>query len=210
MKNKKNCNHAKWYDFFFGRFVRSLGREATLLGNFEKDASLLDVACGTGEQALIYAENCASLRGLDLCEESLELAIKKAENKQCKHVQFLCGNATKMPFADKEFDYSSICLGLHAMNSSVRDAVIREMKRVTKERIILIDYAKSSEENPVSNYTRVIIWAIEKFTTDKNHYTNFLNFMNNGGLLNLVEKHNLQLEEAKGHYGFSILKLSVH
>ncbi len=204
-----NFNHANWYDIFFGRFVRGLGRKVVESMIFDKSDSLLDVACGTGEQALIYARTFSKVTGLDLCEERLKRATEKAEENKIHNLRFLCGDATKMPFENNEFDYSSICLGLHAMNPLVRDGVLREMKRVSKKGIILVDYTTPLENRFVPQYHKLIISAIEKFATDKDHYTNFCNFMEEGGLPSLVKKHKLNVEEENHLYGLTIFKLSI-
>ncbi|MBI5065175.1 methyltransferase domain-containing protein [Candidatus Woesearchaeota archaeon] len=203
------CDKPKYYDFFLGGVIRRLGEEVADVSKFEKASSLLDVACGTGEQALFYAKNKISVTGLDLCTERLEWAIKKAKDSQCQNAKFVSGDAATMPFADKEFDYSSICLGLHAMSPLLRDRVLKEMKRVTKKNIIIVDYVLPGENVSIPWYTRLVTWAIERFATDKDHYTNYVDFMKEEGLPPLTRRHNLTVEKERVIYSISILKLSI-
>jgi len=47
---------------------------------------LLDIGCGTGEDALIYSSLCAQVTGVDICQHSCWDTVKKA----CGNVNFYC------------------------------------------------------------------------------------------------------------------------
>lgn len=198
------------YDLFLGRIIRRLGEEVVNLVGFDSSDSLLDVACGTGEQALVYAKRGIDVTGLDISKESVDWAVRKAQDQKHNNVRFICGDATNMPSSNGEFDYSSICLGLHAMSPLLRDKVLKEMKRVTKKGIIIVDYSLPEENVSIPKYTKSIIRMIERFATNKEHYANYLNFMEEEGLSSLTKKHELTVEKEKGIYGISVNKLSFN
>jgi len=74
---------------------------AKLLG--EKPLEVLDVGTGTGVIALMLAEMGHKVTGIDLAEEMLVRARKKAEQMGIP-VNFLLGDAENIPFNDGAFD----------------------------------------------------------------------------------------------------------
>jgi len=69
----------------------------------DKPKRILDVGTGTGMIAINLAELGHSVTGIDLCEEMLEIADKKAQSKELS-ICFLQGDAENPGFADQMFD----------------------------------------------------------------------------------------------------------
>ena len=107
--------------------------------------NILDVACGTGTQAISLAEEGFQVTGIDLSTAMLKRAEMKA-NKIHK-IRFLCEDATQMRFKDGSFDATTISFALHDMPHEIRTKVLKEMERVTKKggHIIIADYATPSD-----------------------------------------------------------------
>jgi demethylmenaquinone methyltransferase/2-methoxy-6-polyprenyl-1,4-benzoquinol methylase len=129
---------ARVYDPFVSLFrlgpLRSRVVEMSGVGQGDR---VLDVCTGTGAQALEFARRCDDVTAVDLSAGMLAVAQKKNKTNR---VRFLQMDATTLGFADKAFDASSISLGLHDMPPKVREEVLREMARVTKGNIIIVDY----------------------------------------------------------------------
>ncbi|MEA2015122.1 MAG: class I SAM-dependent methyltransferase [Actinomycetota bacterium] len=108
--------------------------------NIRSGSIILDVATGTGDQAIAFARKDYSITGIDMSEDMLEIANKKNKDKS---VKFKAADATNMPFRDKYFDVSCVSFGLHDMPFSVRKKVLKEMVRVTSLGgiIVIVDYA---------------------------------------------------------------------
>ncbi len=102
-------------------------------------AKILDVATGTGKQAMAFGEKGYDVIGIDLSESMLQRA--KKENRY-PNVRFEIADATKIPFDDTSFDVTCISFALHDMPPSVRKKVLQEMVRVTKLTgvLVVIDY----------------------------------------------------------------------
>lgn len=102
-------------------------------------ARVLDVATGTGEQALAFAARGNAVVGLDLSDAMLGRARRK---NRFAHAMFVHGDATALPFADASFDASSISFALHEMPAAVREATVRELARVTRPggTVVVVDY----------------------------------------------------------------------
>ena len=91
---------------------------------------VLDVATGTGNTALKARAAGASVTALDLSDELLAVARKKAEGAGFEDVRFDQGDAAKLPYRDGEFDVVlSTCGHMFAPD---QELVGREMARVTR------------------------------------------------------------------------------
>ncbi|SRR6266498_3171899 len=107
--------------------------------NAAKDATVLDVATGTGQQAFAFAKRGYSVIGIDITESML--AIARSHNN-AGFVKFEVGDATRLRFEENTFDVACISFALHDMPLVIREKVLREMIRVAKPdgSILIIDY----------------------------------------------------------------------
>ena len=113
----------------------------TLKPSLVKGARLLDVACGTGDLSLVLdGAGEAQVVGLDFCRPMLEIARGKAE-AATRTVQFIEGDALRLPFADESFDVVTIAFGLRNL-ASVEDG-LRELRRVLRPagRIAVLEFS---------------------------------------------------------------------
>jgi len=121
--------------------------KATLLREVEAqrltDFSLLDIGAGSGELLRVAAtwarQTHRDLRavGLDLHPRMTESIIEESE--QFAEISSVRGDALQLPFADAEFDYVICSLFTHHLLDDQVVQVLREMSRVAKRRIFVID-----------------------------------------------------------------------
>jgi ubiquinone/menaquinone biosynthesis C-methylase UbiE len=129
---------AKFYDPFVSLFrLGRVRREAVEMSSVGRGDKVLDVCTGTGAQAFEFARRCDGVTGIDLSAGMLAVARKKDKEGR---VGFVSMDATNLDFSDKEFDVSCISFGLHDMPPEVREEVLREMGRVTRGKIVIVDY----------------------------------------------------------------------
>jgi len=80
------------------------------------NASILDVACGTGDvliEIIHQTENQKLIIGADFAMEMLKLAkIKLSEKKSAPKIQLIAGNGLYLPFAPNTFDAVTIAFGI--------------------------------------------------------------------------------------------------
>lgn len=69
-----------------------------LLGNV-KGKKILDLGCGTGIYAKILRKRGARVKGIDVSSKEIEIA-----REQNPGIEFIIGNAEKLPYKNKEFD----------------------------------------------------------------------------------------------------------
>lgn len=111
------------------------GREATeaLAGfmSLRTGAHLLDVGCGIGGPARVFAEQGFDVTGIDLSEEFVRVAEKLTGMVELAgRAQFRQGSALQLPFGPGAFDGA---FTIHAgMNMEDKRGVFREVRRVLK------------------------------------------------------------------------------
>lgn len=120
--------------------LRRLRREVASTASVEPSSRVLDVATGTGEQALAFAEKAGEVIGIDISEPMLRKARRK---NHFPNVSFRHADATELPFEAASFDIACIAFALHEMPSSTRERAVREMIRVLRPggTFLAVDYA---------------------------------------------------------------------
>jgi len=116
------------YDYF-SRFMEQSAVEFLDRLPIQPGQSFLDVACGSGQVALIAARRGFSVTGVDIASNSIAAARKRAVLEGLS-VQFDEGDAEALPYIDNSFDVSASMWG--AMFAPRPELVVSELLRVTK------------------------------------------------------------------------------
>ena len=90
----------------------------------------LDVATGTGNTAFALAPYLRRVIGLDLTREMLDQARLIASEKGIKNVDWIIGDAARLPFEDEKFDLYAVRAAPHHFPDV--DAFLQEAFRVLK------------------------------------------------------------------------------
>ena len=98
---------------------------------------ILDVACGTGTSSASIARTGATVVGLDFSAGMLVQARKKHNG-----VEFVLGDAEKLPFVSDEFDAVTVSFGLRNVNDP--KVALAEMFRVLKPggRLVICEFSR--------------------------------------------------------------------
>jgi ubiquinone/menaquinone biosynthesis C-methylase UbiE len=106
------------------------------------DMTVLDIACGTGRFTSILLHHGMKVTGSDVSAQMLAEA-REALNEHSNLVDLVHGDATALPFADREFE-GVTCIRLYQrVPSSVRLEMLKEVRRVGQGWAILF-FAMSS------------------------------------------------------------------
>ena len=119
----------------------------TLLRDVEekglREFSVLDVGAGSGELLRVAATWARSTGrqfkgvGLELNERSAQAILE--ESKDFSEITSVRGDALRLPFAGPEFDYVMCSLFTHHFVDEQVVHILREMSRVARHRIFVID-----------------------------------------------------------------------
>jgi len=118
-----------------GRLIDRREKEAVLsaLGPVE-DRDVLEIACGTGRFSVMLAERGADVVGLDISAPMLAQGREKARAAGVSDaVEFLRGDAARLPFPDDHFDAVFAIRFFHLADTPTK--FLSEMARVSEEQV---------------------------------------------------------------------------
>jgi demethylmenaquinone methyltransferase/2-methoxy-6-polyprenyl-1,4-benzoquinol methylase len=97
-----------------------------------KPKTILDIATGTGDLAILMAEtNAEKIIGLDISAGMLEVGVKKIADKNLsKTIEMVLGDSENMPFDDNYFDAITVAFGVR--NFETLEKGLAEILRVLK------------------------------------------------------------------------------
>lgn len=164
-----------------------------------KGQRVLDVACGTGNlTAMLAAAGCEAV-GVDSSPTMLSFA-------QRKHIpaEFRQADATHLPF-EREFDAAVISIALHEMPPAAREETWASMRRAVRPqgRLIALDVAVPRSVGLVTRIARSLTEQDERrfLTIHREHYENFMQFMQNGGLRGWIQERGDPVEAEYDYWG---------
>ena len=119
------------------------------------EARVLDVGCGTGDLSIeLFEKTAAHVTGVDFCGPMLKLAKEKAPQ-----LQFIEGDALRLPFAEASFD--GLTTGFALRNFADVDRGLRELLRVLKPNGYVAILEFSHPANPVfASFVRFYNWRL--------------------------------------------------
>jgi len=106
---------ADFFDHPSLQFWDTFGRKTINLLDLAPGMRVLDVCCGTGASAIPAAGQvgpAGKVTGIDLAENLLQLARKKADRMKLGNIEFLKADMTALPFAPGSFDAAVIVFGI--------------------------------------------------------------------------------------------------
>lgn len=103
-----------------------------------KGKNVLDIGTGTGSWAIkFFDKKSKKVVGVDFAEKMILQA-----KKNYPEIEFMTCNAEKLEkISDKSFDISTASFVLHGVKKDRRAKILMQMQRVTKEHIIIHDFA---------------------------------------------------------------------
>lgn len=120
----------------FGR-DQAWRRAAVRMAQVRPTDRVLDVACGTGDLTRAFAAGgAAKVVGLDFTPEMLAIARVKSD------IEYVQGDAMKLPFGDASFNIVSIAFGIRNVADPAK--ALREFRRVLKPggRLIVLEFGR--------------------------------------------------------------------
>jgi len=200
---KEYDNKAKLYDPLLYVFLNPI-RKAVLdeLGEY-KEKAIVDLCCGTGNQLKILAENdFKSLHCLDISDSMLNIAKQSNFN-----INIYNEDATKTSFEDEKFDIALISFAIHEKDRDTQERFLEEAHRILKKdgMLLIVDY---DYDKSTSKIVSGFITIIERIAGEE-HYKNYRNYIQNNGLLSLINNEKFQLIK-KNRRSFNGVTISTY
>jgi demethylmenaquinone methyltransferase / 2-methoxy-6-polyprenyl-1,4-benzoquinol methylase len=122
-------------------------RRLIRLANVQAGELAVDLCCGTGDLSFGLARRGAKVVGVDFNEQMLGVAERRRQKQPHWAVQFVRGDAMRIPFRDEAFDVAVIGYGLRNLASWEKG--LQEMLRVVKPRgrVLALEFGKP--DNPI-------------------------------------------------------------
>ena len=139
--------------------------------------SILDIATGTGDLAVKFAEKTSATKiiGLDLSEGMLSIARKKVADTALKNkLEFIKGDSEALPFKDNMFDAITVSFGIR--NFENLEKGLSEILRVLKPNGLFIILETSIPTSFIFKqgykiHSKIVLPLIGKlFSKDKTAY----------------------------------------
>jgi ubiquinone/menaquinone biosynthesis C-methylase UbiE len=127
-----------------GRLIDGREKEAVLsaLGDVE-GKNVLEIACGTGRFTALLAERGADIVGLDISAAMLQEAREKAQALGVDEgLEFMRGDAARLPFPDDHFDTVFAMRFFHLADTPA--SFLAEMSRVSREQVFFDTFNRYS------------------------------------------------------------------
>jgi len=118
-----------------GRLIDRREKQAVLDGIGPVEGKrVLEIACGTGRFTVMLAERGADIVGLDISSAMLQQGRAKARNAGVSdHIEFMRGDAARLPFPDDYFDTVLAMRFFHLADTPA--SFLSEMRRVSREQV---------------------------------------------------------------------------
>lgn len=162
-----------YYEKFIDPRFREI-REA-VLEQVEKEATVLDIACGTGALAYALAQKGVQVTGIDLSARMIAHAERNRPGNAQGNPRFIHGDAAQLS-EQGHYDYAVISMALHEMTPDSRLEMVRKAKRLAVK-VILADYTA-----PLPVSLAGIRVRLGEFFSGLDHFRGFLSYQENGGL----------------------------
>lgn len=119
----------------------------------KKGHRVLDIATGAGFLAIKFAEKAGMVVGSDITRNMLIHAREKQKISGNDNADFILSDVELLPFPDGTFDIVSCRFAFHHFPDPVK--ALFEMKRVCRDRIVLIDGTSSEDRNKSDFHNRI-------------------------------------------------------
>ncbi|MDY7082709.1 MAG: methyltransferase domain-containing protein [Halobacteria archaeon] len=113
-----------------------------LVGDIEIK-SVLEIACGTGRFTIELMKKGAHVTGVDISQPMIRQGVKKAKREGIDgEVDFIRGDAKRLPFPDNSFDLVVAMRFFHLVDEP--SEYLREMARVSRSVVAFDTFSQSS------------------------------------------------------------------
>jgi ubiquinone/menaquinone biosynthesis C-methylase UbiE len=204
MKNAKAINdRTSWSDGYVYEKVITPFQNAMNRALMKRvaggDKTVLEIGCGVGSLALMLAEKCRYVVGVDFSSRQIAFAEKKKALKGYTNVEFIHADASQLEkVINRNFDFATMVMFLHEAEPELREKALREALKLAKQ-VVIADFVSPFP----GNITSVVFRTLEQVAGVR-HYRNFRNWMMLGGVDGFIKGLDVSVNseiEWKNHCG---------
>lgn len=152
------------------------------------DSRVLDVGCGTGDQLRLISRQISYGLGVELSQVMVETAQLEAQQALNNNCEFRLADASRLDdLSDQSFDIAMCSLMIHEMPEKNRLPVLREMKRLARQ-IIVVDWI-CPQPSRLRNWGTHFV----EYLAGREHFAGFRSFLASGGMPVLLEQSDLEI-----------------
>ena len=141
------------------------------------DKTVLEIGCGVGSLALMLADKCRYVVGVDFSSRQIRLAEKKKALKRRTNVEFIHADASQLEkVVNRNFDFATMVMFLHEAEPELREKALRGALKFAKQ-VMIADFVSPFPGNMTS-----VLFSILEFMGGVRHHRNFRNWMMLGGI----------------------------
>lgn len=186
-----NINKNHWYDgWFYDTFIAP--NQDALFKKIkeivEPDSSIIDVGCGTGRFAFSITDKCRLITGIDLSKRNIDRAKLNLLKNPHDKISFEHKSTYQIILEGKEhFDYAVLTYVIHEITGKQRINLLNEISQIA-DKIIIGDYLVPKPRGFWS-----VLNEIVEFAAGGEHYRNYKNYVNEGGIKAIAAKAGLKI-----------------
>ena len=141
------------------------------------DKTVLEIGCGVGSLALMLADKCRYVVGVDFSSQQIAFAEKKKALKKYTNVEFIHADASQLnKVVSQTFDFATMVMFLHEAEPELREKALREALMCAKQ-VMIADYVSPFPGNMAS-----VLFRTMEYMAGVRRYSNFRNWMMLGGI----------------------------
>ena len=183
-------NKSHWYDGWFYDFFISPNQDwlfSLIKEIIQPNSREIDIGCGTGRFSLIISDKAQTVIGIDLSKRNIEMAKSKLLRNPIEKILFYHTSLKDIISQNLHFNYAVMTYVIHEVDEKDRVELLKQLSLIS-DKIIIGDYLL-----PKPN----VIWStlneVVEYFAGKEHYSNYKNFIQTGGLTKLVDKAELEI-----------------
>lgn len=184
MRDKKHWYDGAIYDKFIAPNQDKLFKQIKNI--ISQDSTVLDFGCGTGRLSFQLADKCEKVVGLDLSIKNISVAESNLKLNPHNNLSFVHGDISKLNDQIEKYDYAVLTYVIHEVPEKERIKILNSLKSVAKK-IIIGDYLVPAPKSLMTKLNYIV-----EFLAGNEHFTNYKNYVKNGGIEYLIEKSNLK------------------
>jgi demethylmenaquinone methyltransferase/2-methoxy-6-polyprenyl-1,4-benzoquinol methylase len=187
------------YDLATAPFLDRIRRDAASIAQSRGVRLALDVACGTGRQAVMLRKIGIDVIGLDSSPAMLDRAGGGPGAPP-----LLLGLAGALPFADRTFDLCIISMALHEFADGRAEESVHEALRVLRPGGLLLAADYSAEGRGAARFNRALLAVVER-AAGRRHSRQYSKFLDAGGLEGLLDRCGLNRLTRGRYFGGTVM-----